>query len=297
MGLIAALALWLAPIPSASGQPPDRLLLSFGTTVAPELMADPPEANGGADFPGIAVAGAPDRGFAVADFGDRALVLCWHTFLGKPEFDTDFSLTEFAAQIDAIRALGYSFPTVEDFLAGRISGTKNVIVTIDDGNHSVPQAVQKVLLPRGIVPTLFVYPAVLGTTDFSMTDTQLAALVAEGVPAGAHGYHHLRVTESLYRESPKEFMDEIYKSKAKSEALSKSPILAYAYPYGALSARTETEVDKAGFAAAFAVKPGFVFAKKSLDELYDLPRIVVLRSAWKDIYALLARNAAASPAK
>ena len=87
-------------------------------------------------------------------------------------------------------------------------------------------------------------------------------------------------------------MDEIYKSKARSEALSKSSILAYAYPYGALSPRTMEEVAKAGFAAAFAVRPGFVYADKRLDQLYDLPRLVVLRSSWKEILALLKRNAA-----
>lgn len=272
--------------------PPSRLAFPIGGEPAPERMENGqayPQGPG----PGVLVAGLRPRPFSMDEFENRALVLAWHTFLGKPQFDTDFSLAEFAAQLDAIKALGYSFPTVDDFLSGNIKGWKNVIVTIDDGNHSVPSAVEKVLLPRGIVPTLFVYPAVLGTTSFSMTDTQLAALVARGIPAGAHGYHHLRVTEALYRESPREFMDEIFKSKARSEALSKGSILAYAYPYGALSPRTMEEVAKAGFAAAFAVRPGFVFADKRLDQLYDLPRLVVLRSEWKDILALLARNAAA----
>ena len=244
--------------------------------------------------PGILVEGNQGRPFSLADFENRALVLAWHTFLGKPQFDTDFSMAEFADQLDAIRALGYSFPTVADYLSGNIRGRRNVIVTIDDGNHSVPAAVEKILLPRGIVPTLFVYPAVLGTTSFSMTDAQLAALVAQGVPVGAHGYHHLRVTEALYRESPSDFLDEIFKSKARSEALSKSSILAYAYPYGAFSPRTMEEVAKAGFAAGFAVRPGFVFADKGLDQAYDLPRLVVLRSTWKEILGLLARNAGAT---
>jgi len=280
--------------PSLYALPPDRLSFPIGSPVAPERMDDRGflSASALSGLEGVPVAGKAEKDYRVSDLGNRALVLCWHTFLGKEQFDTDFTLTEFAAQLDAIRALGYSFPTVDDFLAGRIRGGRNVIVTIDDGNHSIPAAIDKVLSPRGIVPTLFVYPAVLGTTDFSITDTELAALVARGIPAGAHGYHHLRVTEALYRESPKEFMQEIYKAKDRAEALSRSPILAYAYPYGALSPRTVAEVDKAGYAAGFAVGPGFVFANKDLDRLYELPRLVVLRSAWKDIYALLQRNAA-----
>ncbi|MDA8410298.1 MAG: polysaccharide deacetylase family protein [Treponema sp.] len=284
--MVSAATSTLAASPAATS----TLAASPAATSTQGFAASPGTST--AQGPGVLVAGLQVRPFSVDDFENRALVLAWHTFLGKPQFDTDFTLAEFAAQLDAIRALGYSFPTVDDFLSGNIRGRKNVIVTIDDGNHSVPAAIRQVLLPRGIIPTLFVYPAVLGTTFFSMTDTQLAAFVAEGIPAGAHGYHHLRVTESLYRESPREFMDEIFKSKARAEALSKSSILAYAYPYGALSPRTEVELAKAGFAAAFAVRPGFVFADKRLDELYDLPRLVVLRSAWKDILALLARNAA-----
>ena len=280
--------------PGLYALPPDRLSFPIGSPVAPERM-DPRDSLSSSAFPdleGAPVAGGEVKGYRMSDLEDRAIVLCWHTFLGKTRFDTDFSLAEFGAQLDAIRSLGYSFPTVDDFLAGRIKGGRNVIVTIDDGNHSIPAAIDKVLGPRGIVPTLFVYPAVLGTTDFSITDTELAALVARGIPAGAHGYHHLRVTEELYRDSPKDFMREIYKAKDRAEALSRSPILAYAYPYGALSPRTMTEVDKAGYAAGFAVRPGFVFANKELDRLYDLPRIVVLRSAWQDIFALLQRNAA-----
>lgn len=272
--------------------PPDRLAFPIGTAPAPERMPEGFSSSFPTPFQSLQVVGQDPRSFTIGDFENRALVLCWHTFLGKPQYDTDFSLAEFGAQLDAIKALGYSFRTIDDFLAGNIRGSKNVIVTIDDGNHSVPGAIAKVLRPRGIVPSLFVYPAVLGTTDFSMTDTELAALVAQGIPVGAHGYHHLRVTESLYRYSPKDFMEEIYKAKDRAEALSKSPILAYAYPYGALSPRTETELAKAGYAVGFAVRPGFVFAKSSLDAAYDLPRLVVLRSAWPEIYGLLKRNAA-----
>ena len=223
---------------------------------------------------------------------DRALVLCWHTFIGKEGISTDFSLADFGAQLDAIRELGYRFPTVEELLAGRIEGSMNVVVTIDDGHRTVPLALAKVLEPRGIVPTLFVYPSILGTTDFGMNDRVLATLAARGVPVGAHGYHHLFVTETLYKDDPKAFMDEIYKSKFKTEALSGEFVLAYAYPYGALSARTKVEVKKAGFAAGFAVKPGFVYASEALNDEYELPRLVVTHDNWKDILALLSRNAA-----
>ncbi len=229
--------------------------------------------------------------FAPEDLSDRALVLCWHTFLGAPDINTDLSLAKFGAQLDTIRALGYRFVTIDRVLAGDISGRMNVAVTIDDGHRTVPRAIEKVLVPRGIVPTLFVYPAVLGTTDFSMSDTVLAQLVASGVPVGAHGYHHLYVNEALFKSQPAEFMKEIYKSKARAEGLSGHFVLVYAYPYGSYSPRTESEVEKAGFSAAFAVKPGFVYANPGLNDTFALPRLVVTHDNWADILQFLKRNA------
>ncbi len=239
---------------------------------------------------GIAPSGR--QGFAPSDLSDRVLVLCWHTFLGAPDINTDLSLAKFGAQLDTIKALGYRFITIDRVLAGDISGRMNIAVTIDDGHRTVPRAIERVLVPRGIVPTLFVYPAVLGTTDFSMSDTVLAQLVATGIPVGAHGYHHLYVNEALFRSQPEVFMKEIYKSKARAEGLSGRFVLVYAYPYGSYSPRTEDEVEKAGFAAAFAVKPGFVYANPGLNDTFALPRLVVTHDNWADILQLLQRNAA-----
>jgi peptidoglycan/xylan/chitin deacetylase (PgdA/CDA1 family) len=285
----AGLAALLAA-PALSALPPARFSAGEGLPASLTYRQEPPVASG-SDADLVPLGETPREPLTSDDLENRALVLCWHTFLGKPSVYTDFSLAEFGSQLDDIRALGYRFVSVEDFLDGRIRGRKNVIVTIDDGHRTVPAAIHKVLEPRGIPPTIFVYPAVLGTTAFAMSDTVLASLAAEGVDVGAHGYHHLQVTETLFKDDPKAFMDEIYKSKRKSEALSGKFVLAYAYPYGVLSPRTKSEVRKAGFSAAFAVKPGFVYARQALNDEFELPRIVVTRETWKDIAAFLARNA------
>ncbi len=224
-------------------------------------------------------------------FRDRALVLCWHTFLGASSVDTDFSKVEVAAQLDALQALGYRFVDLEDALAGRIEGHLNLVATMDDGHRSVPSGVEGVFLPRGIRPALFIYPAIIGSIPSAMDDEGLRRLQAEGLMVGAHGYHHLFVTEDLYKSSRADFEKEIFKAKDKTEALSRLPVLIYAYPYGAYSPITITEVARAGYAWGLAVRPGFVYAEPSLNQPYELPRLVVTRANWKDIYALLERNA------
>jgi peptidoglycan/xylan/chitin deacetylase (PgdA/CDA1 family) len=250
------------------------------------LSADPIVLAGAAASPGPP---AP-----VAGFADRALILCWHTFLGDPTIPTDFSLADLKAQLDALKALGYRFVDLDDLLAGRVSGAMNLVATIDDGHQSVPKAVEAVFLPRGIRPALFIYPSVIGTMSYSMDDAAIRRLEAEGCLIGAHGYHHLRVNEALYRSDRAMFDKEIYLAKAKVEAISRAPTLLYAYPFGVSSPITLSEVAKAGYSNGFSVRLGFVYAEASLNDPYDLPRFVVTRENWPEIYAFLSRNAEAS---
>lgn len=227
----------------------------------------------------------------ISAFQDRALVLCWHTFLGVSSLDTDFSKAEVAAQLDALFRLGYRFVDLEDLLAGRLAGRLNIVATMDDGHRSVPAGVEEVFLPRGIKPAQMIYSAIIGSIPSAMDDAALHRLQAQGLAVGAHGYHHLFVTEDLYKSDRAEFEKEIYKAKDKTEALSRLPVLIYAYPYGAYSPITIAEVARAGYAWGLAVKPGFVYAEPALNQDYELPRLVVTRANWKDIYALLERNA------
>jgi peptidoglycan/xylan/chitin deacetylase (PgdA/CDA1 family) len=223
--------------------------------------------------------------------GDRAFILCWHTFLGRPDISTDFSLAELGSQVDALLALGYRFISLEDLIFGRFSGSRNLVATLDDGHRTASSAYTKVFAARGITPALFVYPSVIGTTSYSLNEGQLQALRDSGCLIGAHGYYHLYVTDALYKSDRAAFEKEIFTAKEKVEAMTRLPIYVYAYPFGAFSPITRREVERAGYAFAFAVKRGFVFADSRLNDPYELPRSVVTRDNWGELYALLARNA------
>ncbi|MDA8426570.1 MAG: polysaccharide deacetylase family protein [Treponema sp.] len=228
------------------------------------------------------------------DFYDRAVVLCWHTFLGKESIPTDFSVPEFAAQIDTLRSLGYRFATMEDLVFGRIRGPLNLVVTIDDGNHSVPEAYEKVLAPRGIEPAIFIYPAVIGTMFFAMKDSAVRELRDAGCVIGAHGYHHLFINQNLYDHDRFFFNEEVFKSQEKVGEITGLPAYLFAYPYGVYSDITIRELMVAGYRNAFAVRTGFVYADSRLNSPYELPRIVVRRDQWKELLDFLERNAAAA---
>lgn len=225
------------------------------------------------------------------DTADRAFLLCWHTFLGKPDIPTDFSIDELSRQVDALLGLGYRFISLEDLLFGRFEGRMNLVATMDDGHRTVPAACAKVFAARGIVPAVFVYPAVIGATSYSMDAAQLRSLRDAGCLVGAHGYYHLFVTEALYRSDRAAFEKEIFTAKSRVESMSELPAYAYAYPFGALSPVTKREVARAGYAFGIAVKPGFVYADPRLNDPYELPRSVVTRDNWDALLAFLARNA------
>jgi peptidoglycan/xylan/chitin deacetylase (PgdA/CDA1 family) len=224
------------------------------------------------------------------DFRDRAFILCWHSFLGKKSLDTDFALDEVAAQVDSLLALGYHFIDLDDALFGRIQGSLNLVATIDDGHRTITQAYEKVFAPRGIKPSLLVYPAVIGPSPYFLKPEALAALVAAGCPVGSHGYYHLFVTEKLYKSDKPAFEKEIFTSKSRIETLTGLPSYFYAYPYGAFDQITKDEVARAGFLFALAVKPGFVYADSRLNDDYELPRTVVTRAGWEALFAFLDRN-------
>jgi peptidoglycan/xylan/chitin deacetylase (PgdA/CDA1 family) len=228
------------------------------------------------------------------DLADRALILCWHSFLGKKSLNTDFSLDELAAQLDALKALGYHFIDLDDALFGRIEGSRNLVATIDDGHRTISSAYEKVFASRGIKPALLVYPAVIGTSPYFLKESALKALVDSGCVVGSHGFYHLFVDEKLYKSNKAAFEKEIFKAKTSVELFIGLPSYIYAYPFGAFDQITKDEVARAGYEFALAVKPGFVYLDSRLNDRYELPRTVVLRDGWDKLVAFLARNVGTS---
>lgn len=210
----------------------------------------------------------------------RVVILDYHSFLGNETSNIDLSLEELAAQLDSMSALGWTFVSLQDAMAGRITGTRNLAVTIDDGNHSVYRAWKEVFQPRGIRPFLFVYPAViLGGKDFALTGAQLRQMAAAGCGVGAHGYHHNPVSDKAWIRDPEDFMMEIRKPAGGIERITGTRPLAFAYPFGVFSTRAEEALAAEGYLWAFAADERIVpvaFSDPRLDHM-AVPRTIVYR--------------------
>jgi peptidoglycan/xylan/chitin deacetylase (PgdA/CDA1 family) len=225
-----------------------------------------------------------------AAFADgEVTVLCYHTFLGKEKLYTDFSPEEFDAQMETIANLGYRFVSMEEIRRGTVTGSKNILITIDDGNHSIRTIYDSVFVKRGIRPVLFLYPAIiLGKVKYALRQDDLLRYKALGASFGGHGYNHLFVNDKLHQSDPRAFDREIFLSKKRNEEILGTPVTAYAYPFGVFSEITKTTLKRAGYDMGFSLRRSTLKVPLSRNEdMFDLPRWMVTRTSWHEIHRRL----------
>jgi len=210
----------------------------------------------------------------------RVVILDYHSFLGNSKSNLDYSETELAGELDQISAMGYKFVSLDDAIAGKIEGKANIVVTIDDGNHSVYPAFIDVFEPRGIKPYLFIYPAiVVSHVRYALTPEKLRFLKEAGCGIGAHGYHHNPVTDKSWIKDPKDFMTEIDRPGPVLERLLGTAPTAFGYPFGVYSRRAEEDVAAAGYSWGFAADDKVrqvSFSDPALDHM-AVPRTITYR--------------------
>jgi len=217
-------------------------------------------------------------------------VLCYHTFMGKPKIPTDFSIAELQEQVKQFKDNGFKFVSFSDMINNKITGTKNILITIDDGYQSAYEAYKTVLKPQGIAPLFAIYPGVISHKKISMKWEQVKELANEpGVTIAAHGYYHLYVNEKLYKKSPKEFEDEIFKVKKVLEEKTGKKINTYCYPFGLYSPVTIEYLQKAGYQYAFTIKPGSN-TTPAIAGCYEIKRFYIERGSVKSTIKRIIKN-------
>ena len=218
-------------------------------------------------------------------------VIIYHTFLGKAHVSTDFSVDELREHMESLKERGFRFVTMADIERGLVSGPRNVLVCIDDGNRSVMRAYREVLAPMGIKPLLAIYPNIIGRRKYALGWDELRALAADGCEIAAHGFFHLHVNDKLYARNRRYFMDEIHKSKRVLEEKMGRPVTAFVYPSGEKSEHAIREIRAAGYRYAFTINWGTL--KVPLERNanpYELPRYMLVRGNWKNVFALMDRK-------
>src|SRR4030042_1614763 len=80
-------------------------------------------------------------------------VLCYHAFLDDRKI-YNFSIEELREHIDFFKSRGYRFVKFSDIINKNISGNKNILITVDDGNRTVYDAYYSVFKKNNIKPVL-----------------------------------------------------------------------------------------------------------------------------------------------
>jgi len=233
---------------------------------------------------------------AVHAFSESAVsVLCYHSFHDRKKMDPFcFTLEELNSHILQLEKEGFRFVSVNDVLQGNISGTKNVIITVDDGNRSAYEAYHKVFRPHGIRPLLAIYPnIIINKKKYALTWEQLAELANNGCDIAAHGYFHLKISKKLYDKNPDYFKKEIFLSKKILEEKLHRKISIFVYPFGLRDEMTIKALKEAGYRYAFTIDKGKINVPVAGggDKVFELPRYMVTRTSWKYCFNRVMKNA------
>jgi peptidoglycan/xylan/chitin deacetylase (PgdA/CDA1 family) len=222
---------------------------------------------------------------------DMVHLLGYHSFINGKRSQYDFSLGELRNQIGYFKNRGYRFVSFSDIVNGRIHGSKNILITIDDGNRSVYRAYQEILKPLNIKPLLAVYLSVIGKRS-ALSWKQLDELASDGCEIAAHGFYHRKMSPRLYREHKKSYLNEIYKPRAILEKKLKKKIRVFVYPYGLYTDDAFEHLRRAGYEYALTVRDGsLTLPFSSLENPYEIPRYVITRPDKKFAFSRIIRYA------
>lgn len=220
------------------------------------LSADPADLGPlGLDEVGsVDLAGAGPRAVAVP-------VLMYHYIRINPvptdRVGWNLSVTpeNFAAQMDLIdsqRMHPITLAKLDEALTrGAALPPRPVVLTFDDGYSDFATVAAPILARHGFVATAFVVSGFIGRPNYMSAD-QIRSVRAMGMVIGAHTVHHV----ALAHVASGVAVAEIVSSRQQLEALLRTPVLDFAYPYGDVSPAIELMVADAGFRDAVTTQRG-----------------------------------------
>jgi len=164
-------------------------------------------------------------------------------------------------QLSLLKFLGYHFLTLRDSVLA--PGSKNAVITFDDGYADNITAALPVLKKHGVPATLFVVTGDVGgegvvwpeagedlPADMLSWDS-LSKLKADGWEIASHAHEHVHLAR--YEEAKQEELIERSISEIE-EKLGERPV-SFAYPYGSYDHRTKRVLKRLGIQLAVTIKP------------------------------------------
>ena len=211
-------------------------------------------------------------------------VLTYHRFGDATRDPFCVSERDFEKQMSylANNNLAISLQEVEGFLQGRRNiSPESILVTIDDGFHSVYSAARPILAHYGIPAVAFITPGLISqqhspspqkdVPEPFLTWEEARRLHDCGVAIGSHSLTH----RSLTRIPKNQAREEIFRSRELLHRELGERITAFAYPFGTradFNAETASLIKAAGYTCAFTSQHGHIVGSS---DTFTLPRVKV----------------------
>ena len=219
-----------------------------------------------------------------ADDGVRVSVLGYHDF-SETDQETEMKIrtSKFRKQMEALRDLGLSVISMEDFEAWKRGEKdipkKSVVITIDDGWKSVYDDAFPVLKEMKYPFTIFLYKNYVDGGGKALTTPMIKEMMENGATIGSHSVSHpYPATVKKHRKAgpdayDKFLRDEMGESKRFLESSFGTATTSFAYPGGFQTTEMFKLAEEFGYQSLFTVLPGKV---KIDTPNHSLPRYVIL---------------------
>lgn len=224
----------------------------------------------------------------------RVYILGYHNFSTNTNSDLTFSLEELQGHIELFKKEGFNFISFSDITNNNVQGTKNIMISIDDGYKSVSNAYYQVFKTNNIKPLLGI-PAILlynkQKKSIWLNESSLKTLLQDGCELSVHGYRHEYHTPSFYKNKPATYSNELYKPKCLFEKKYKLNPSSFIYPGGHYLKKSHKHLKKANYKYAFTINWGGVNLPLPISKrAYYLPRYVMNRKSSKMICSIILRK-------
>ena len=206
---------------------------------------------------------------------DRELPGILYHHVGPSEPDDPQAITvspeQFERQIRWLARRGYTGIGASDWLRWRGEGTrlpeKPIVITFDDAYADITEYALPILRRYGFGAVVFVVTGQLGGINSwdetrgcgnlrLMTAEQIRYWAGQGIEFGAHSRTHADLTQL----SASELLAEVAGSKHDLSELLGSPVISFAYPYGASNEAVRESVQRE-FDLAFGVEAGMNYLR------------------------------------
>ncbi len=209
-------------------------------------------------------------------------VLCYHRFGETVADSMTVTTAVFASHLKFLKDNGYTVIPLRQLLDYRLGkgpapAPRSVVITVDDGHHSVYDTMLPLVQQYHIPITLFIYPSAISNASYAMTWEQLKTLQETGLfNIQSHTYWHPNFKQEKKRLTPAEYDKfvtiQLVRSKAVLEKRTGGPIDVVAWPFGIYDADLEARAAKAGYIAAFSIDGRATAAR---DGMLALPRFLM----------------------